>query len=86
MERRFCNYTFVPEEDIGGDGDTGRLLRCSRCKDTYYRDAEAQRAHWPLHKKVCKPLDVAEREFLYTFDSKEVALSLIGGFTTPEIL
>lgn len=31
------------------------LLRCSRCKASYYCDAACQKAHWPSHKVICKP-------------------------------
>ncbi|RDX49807.1 hypothetical protein OH76DRAFT_1556239 [Lentinus brumalis] len=27
---------------------------CSRCKDTWYCDAQCQRAHWPEHRMVCR--------------------------------
>jgi MYND finger len=70
QQQRFCSYTFVPEND------NRRLLRCARCKDTYYKDQESQRAHWKVHKKVCKPLDVAERNRIFAFDASEVAVAL----------
>ena len=30
------------------------MLRCSRCKRTYYCNAACQRADWPAHKSGCK--------------------------------
>lgn len=31
-----------------------KILNCSRCKLANYCDKNCQRAHWPVHKKVCK--------------------------------
>jgi len=37
--------------------------RCARCGTTHYRDAEAQRAHWDVHKRVCAaPTEAQRRE------------------------
>ena len=36
------------------------LLRCTRCKRTFYASREAQKAHWPLHKRSCR--EVGEDE------------------------
>lgn len=41
---KICAHNLTPVRDP---------KRCSRCKSTYYADADAQRAHWPLHKQVC---------------------------------
>lgn len=30
------------------------LLRCSRCKSTYYCDVQCQRSDWKTHKKTCR--------------------------------
>jgi hypothetical protein len=30
-----------------------KLLRCSKCKETFYKDRESQLMHWPIHKLVC---------------------------------
>ena len=35
--------------------DESTLLRCSRCKCTYYCSPEHQRAHWPSHRSACLP-------------------------------
>jgi hypothetical protein len=29
-------------------------MRCSRCKDAYYCSKECQKAHWKVHKTLCK--------------------------------
>lgn len=34
-------------------------LRCSRCQEVWYCGPEHQKAHWPTHKKVCKPASTA---------------------------
>ncbi|KAH8071940.1 hypothetical protein JL721_3843 [Aureococcus anophagefferens] len=33
------------------------LLRCARCKRTFYASKEHQEAHWPLHKRSCRHVD-----------------------------
>lgn len=30
------------------------LLRCGKCKNEYYCDVGCQRAHWKVHKTVCR--------------------------------
>eukprot|EP00055_Hartaetosiga_balthica_P004381 m.141296 g.141296 ORF g.141296 m.141296 type:complete len:133 (+) comp38269_c0_seq1:96-494(+) len=30
-----------------------KLLRCSRCKTTFYCNKECQKKHWKVHRKVC---------------------------------
>ena len=41
-----CNVTFdMPIEEC--------LLRCRRCKLSYYCNRVCQKAHWPIHKKIC---------------------------------
>ncbi len=32
----------------------GAIKVCARCRDVLYCDTECQRAHWGLHKLVCK--------------------------------
>merc|ERR1739848_227219 len=36
-------------------GVTDHLLRCSRCKNSWYCGAKHQREHWSTHQKFCKP-------------------------------
>ena len=49
---QFCYARLVPEAEGGGDsGDDGG--RCSRCRMAWYSSREAQRSHWPVHKRVC---------------------------------
>ena len=52
-EPRVCNWTYQKEADLPNGQ---KLLRCSKCKQTFYIDPESQRRHWPLHKKVCSSL------------------------------
>jgi hypothetical protein len=49
---QYCAATFQPGT---------ALRRCSRCGDCWYASADAQRAHWRLHKAECRPLTEAER-------------------------
>ena len=53
---RVCSSTFARE------GEGVQLLRCMRCRDTYYVSADAQRAHWKVHKKTCRDVAPAELE------------------------
>ena len=57
-EKHFCNVTFLTEGDVGPDGHViERLVRCSRCKETYYCGQKQQKEHWKIHKHVCKPVE-----------------------------
>lgn len=38
------------------ESQSKKLLRCSRCKDSYYCSAKCQRKFWPIHKQYCKQL------------------------------
>ena len=54
--KHYCNVTFLSIGDVGPDGlPIERLLRCSRCQETYYCGKEQQRRHWKLHQFVCRP-------------------------------
>ena len=51
---RVCAFTYKNEKDL----PPGQRLRiCSRCRETCYVDRESQLAHWPIHKKVCCPIE-----------------------------
>ena len=51
---RVCAFTYKNEKDL----PPGQRLRvCSRCRETCYVDRESQLAHWPVHKKVCCPIE-----------------------------
>ena len=47
-EKIYCAGTFKSEEQNGKP-----LFRCSGCKITHYASKEAQKEHWPAHKKCC---------------------------------
>jgi hypothetical protein len=47
---RVCAQSFVFEKDLPGGK---KLLACSKCKETFYKDRESQLNHWPEHKHVC---------------------------------
>ena len=54
---RICSSTFERE------GAGVHLLRCMRCRDTYYYvNAEAQMPHWKVHKKTCRAVSAGELE------------------------
>ena len=55
---RLCGYCYVTEgiPDNHLDYDGSPLLLCSQCKLQAYKDREAQKAHWKLHKHSCKML------------------------------
>jgi hypothetical protein len=40
-----CNACGVQREE--------KMLRCSRCKSTYYCSARCQKSHWSFHKLAC---------------------------------
>jgi hypothetical protein len=48
---RCCAATFATE---------GALLRCARCKRSYYASREVQKAHWRTHSATCRAVDEAE--------------------------
>ena len=81
MTEKYCNVTFVKEGTISFETDDVapmKLLRCSRCQETFYRGKEEQRAHWKIHKKVCKvpPEDEVARVGNLSMD--EAASELMG--------
>ena len=48
LQRPICYRSFKVKEN---------LLRCSRCKCAWYTNKEEQKAHWKIHKTVCKEPD-----------------------------
>jgi TPR repeat protein len=50
----FCNEAATPP---------ARLKRCSRCKVLMYCSVEHQKEHWMDHKRWCKLVKTAEREY-----------------------
>jgi hypothetical protein len=51
---RICALTFVKEDDLPPGQ---KLLKCSKCKETFYRDRESQTKHWKAHKQTCIELE-----------------------------
>ena len=67
-DNKVCSYTFKNEKDLP---NSQKLLYCSRCKEVCYVDADAQKSHWPIHKKACCKMvneDRIVREGLGFFD------------------
>ena len=65
-QKHYCNLTILSVGDVGPDGlPIEKLLRCSRCQETYYCGIVQQRRHWKLHKFVCRPAraEVTEESF-----------------------
>lgn len=47
------NYMCNNCEDMSQDKK--KFQRCSTCHVAYYCSRDCQKAHWPEHKKICKP-------------------------------
>ena len=56
LSRRVCHYSL---EERGAEGGGGGGL-CARCRVVWYASAQAQRAHWPVFKRVCRAPDLAK--------------------------
>lgn len=79
LPKNYCNVTFLTVGDEGPDGfRIERLLRCSRCQETYYCGREQQRRHWNMHKLVCLSVgsDIQEEKFV-NLSMPEVAESFL---------
>ena len=50
---RVCYATLLPVDE---------LMRCARCKGARYATRALQKAHWPIHKLVCRPCNPAVGE------------------------
>jgi hypothetical protein len=48
---RVCAYMFTYEADLPPGK---KLLTCSKCQDTHYKDRVSQKAHWKDHKLFCR--------------------------------
>ena len=47
---RVCAY---PGCNIDGKGLFSKMLKCGRCRKTYYCNVLHQRGHWKVHKQTC---------------------------------
>ena len=50
IAERFCAFTFQNEKALPKGQ---KLLLCSKCREVFYVDRQAQIDHWPTHRKVC---------------------------------
>lgn len=55
---RICAFSYVNEKDLP-EGE--KLLQCSKCSETFYRDRASQVSHWPLHKRFCCSIEKESR-------------------------
>ena len=72
--KHYCNVTFLTVGDLGPDGMPikKKLLRCTRCQETYYCGPKQQRSHWKMHKKFCNPRVEGEEELWQQKSTVEV--------------
>ena len=63
-----------PNEMVQGTG------KCSKCKTVRYRNKEAQRQHWKVHKKYCCPPDL---DAVATMDARACVAHLQSALTRP---
>jgi hypothetical protein len=63
-----------------------KLLLCSKCKATFYKDRDAQTQHWPFHKQVCcrADEDIKARQFLQA--AEQGSRSIDTAFETIEVI
>jgi hypothetical protein len=57
--KRFCVQCRTAEDDL----DSKKLLQCVRCKTGIYCSRECQKKNWPMHKRICKKLEVTWAEY-----------------------
>ena len=43
----------LPECNIDGKGLFNKMMKCGRCRSTYYCSVEHQKEHWKVHKQSC---------------------------------
>jgi hypothetical protein len=73
----FCSATFSrggEDVDAGNGGSITfdvpvPLFKCTRCKGCWYVSVEAQRSHWPLHKKHCRQLNQGEKNTISNYSA-----------------
>jgi hypothetical protein len=60
-ENRGTSTTKMPKEQCAGCGSSKetekRPMKCSRCLIVRYCSVACQKNHWPVHKKVCAPVN-----------------------------
>ncbi|KAJ7349067.1 hypothetical protein DFH08DRAFT_134740 [Mycena albidolilacea] len=58
-------------------------LKCSRCKMMTYCNRECQAAHWPVHKKHCKPIQLSPKklELHFTVNKSTKSITFFGEYS-----
>jgi len=76
--QRKCDYCDKPNN----------LLRCSRCKSTYYCDKKCQRQHWKDHKKQCKNKKdfINNTRIIPYFSNKNQTAAIIGKWFKDNVI
>ena len=70
-DTRVCSYSFIDEKQLPAGK---KLLRCSRCHETFYVSREAQKLHWPYHKISCVKIEDDEPQVRQDFGGLQQAL------------
>ena len=71
---RVCAFSYVNEKDLPA-GE--KLLRCSKCSETFYRDKASQVSHWPLHKRFCCSIEKDSRLLKEALSDVEDAMDFL---------
>jgi hypothetical protein len=82
---RRCAYTYISEKELVRT-EGRKLLQCTKCKETCYKDRESQTAHWPIHKLTCCAIEKDDPRINLPFASIDAcirAMAKLAGETTP---
>ena len=70
---RFCSHN----PTVSGT----TLLRCSRCKSTWYENKTSQKEHWKIHKRSCKQWTSEDQQSL----DKITSVSQLWQLISPDL-
>jgi hypothetical protein len=71
---KVCAFSYVNEKDLPGKQ---KLLCCTKCKETFYKDRKCQRKHWKYHKLTCCAIEKDDPRIHQQFDELEPCLAMI---------